>query len=477
MFTDEAREISGPLERGGAKKLSAEQSELLEELATHESRWRRLRPKATKRKVSSSVARRRSAEILDRVGPLCIIRRCGWHPSFLRAAVRAAATHPCPSQVTKGPWVERVDETHATLLWESANSRLRRGRGRQATSSGASVETHVVGEFGKGQPKPDEPGTYYRNEVALDGLDADSCYAYRVRASGTVAQPAGDLSEILHRAIRGQRLHLPRTADTDPILGHTVPTLNQVLPEMPDFTVHAGDIQYYSAIAETWAYWFGAMAPLLRAARSTPRSATTSRSRRPNSTITTVGCSPMPRVEKTTPWFHFSTGGVHFFALDTENSSLAAGSDQVNWLQNGFAAAKATAGYVSRSSIFIGRSTPSATPSAGGRPRGPGADLRRRRREAGDSGPHARLRALRIPDGITYVTCAGGGGVINDVNGNVAQLSRRRDVAGRLFGPLSHVPLLCHRGKVVVEGGERRRRHHRLVRQERAVKILLKSVP
>src|SRR4051794_16137620 len=49
--------------------------------------------------------------------------------------------------------------------------------------------------------------------------------------------------------------------------------------------------------------------------------------------------------EQTTPWFHFSSGGVHFFALDTENSSLAAGSEQVNWLQAGLTAAKASAGY------------------------------------------------------------------------------------------------------------------------------------
>jgi hypothetical protein len=27
---------------------------------------------------------------------------------------------------------------------------------------------------------------------------------------------------------------------------------------------------------------------------------------------------------------------------------------------------------------------------------------------------------FEIPDGITYVTCAGGGGVINNVNGNVS---------------------------------------------------------
>ena len=45
--------------------------------------------------------------------------------------------------------------------------------------------------------------------------------------------------------------------DTNPILGHTVPVFQYTLPEKPDFIVHVGNLQYYSSVAETWAYWFG----------------------------------------------------------------------------------------------------------------------------------------------------------------------------------------------------------------------------
>jgi len=131
--------------------------------------------------------------------------------------------------------------------------------------TGTAVETHVVGSFGAGLPKPDEPGTYYRNEIALDGLMADQCPTYRVRASGTTAQAAGDqVGRFCSARSPGSDFTFLGIADTDPILGHTIPTLMHVLPENPDFTVHAGDVQYYSAIAETWAYWFGVMSPLLR---------------------------------------------------------------------------------------------------------------------------------------------------------------------------------------------------------------------
>ena len=50
--------------------------------------------------------------------------RAAWFALALSSALALALgttgctpAHPCASSLTKGPWVERVDETHATVIW------------------------------------------------------------------------------------------------------------------------------------------------------------------------------------------------------------------------------------------------------------------------------------------------------------------------------------------------------------------------
>jgi hypothetical protein len=361
--------------------------------------------------------------------------------------------------VTKGPWVERVDDAHATILWESAERGCVEAEVDKRLWTGDAVETHVVGSFGRGLPKPDEPGTYYRNEVVLDGLTAGTCHDYRVKASGTVAQPAGDL---IGRFCTARPAAADFTflgiADTDPILGHTVPTLMQVLPEKPDFTIHAGDIQYYSAIAETWAYWFGAMAPLLRnggfyAAVGNHESESPTEY---DDYYNRLFARPTP--EMTAPWFHFSSGGVHFFALDTENSSLAAGSEQVTWLQTTLQAAQASPGYrfgvvyYHRPLYTVGDSSPQLDARAVLEPIFVGGGVK-----LVVQGHMHGYERFEVPNGITYVTCAGGGGAINNVNQNVsvypADAALRVAVSDRYHACLYYVSTGKLTSKVVAEDG------------------------
>jgi Calcineurin-like phosphoesterase len=335
-------------------------------------------------------------------------------------ACNAAVIHPCASSVTKGPWVERVDETHATILWESADKGCVEAEVDKRVVVGTAVETHVVGSFGAGLPKPDEPGTYYRNEVALDGLTG--CPSYRVRASGTKAQAAGDLDGRFCTARSpGADFTFLATADTDPILGHTVPTMMKVLPENPDFIVHGGDVQYYSAIAETWAYWFGAMAPLLRQGAFYPAVGNHESESPTEFDDYYDRLFAKATTELTEPWFHFSSGGVHFFALDTENSSLDAGSEQVTWLQNSLAAAQASPGfrfsvvYYHRPLYTVGDSSPQLNARMVLEPifLGGGVALV-------IQGHMHGYERFEVPNGLTYVTCAGGGAVIDNVNQNVS---------------------------------------------------------
>lgn len=388
--------------------------------------------------------------------------------SLLLFGCSAATTHPCSSTVTKGPWAERVDDTHASLLWESASRGCVEvslavgatpvGVGARV-ASGSTVETHVVGSFGAGLPKPDASGTYYLNVVALDGLTADRCYAYRVRAGGTKVQPAGDLDGRFCTArASGSDLSFLAIADTDPILGHTVPTLKQVLPSQPDFTIHAGDIQYYSAISETWAYWFGAMAPLLRAGALFPAIGN-----HESETPTEFGdyydrLFAPATVEGTRPWFHFSSGGVHFFALDTERSSLADTSEQVTWFSTALKAAQASAGYrfsvvyFHRPLYTVGDSDPITGARATLEPLFVAGGV-----QLVVQGHMHGYERFEVPNGLTYVTCAGGGGVINNVNENVskypADAALRVAVSDRYHACLYRVSAGKLSSQVIAEDG------------------------
>jgi acid phosphatase type 7 len=331
--------------------------------------------------------------------------------------------------VTKGPWVERVDDTHATLLWESANQGCVEtevtapGAPKGQVSSGMAVETHVVGTFGAGLAQPDLPGTYYRNEIALASLSPATCYSYRVRASGTHDVKAGDLDGKFCTARNaGDDFTFLAMADTDPILGHTTDTLMQVLPANPDFIIHAGDIQYYSAIAETWAYWFGAMAPMLRQGGFFPAIGN-HESETPTEIDDYYDRLFQPAtVEGTAQWFHFSSGGVHYFALDTETASLDAGSDQVTWLEGALAAAQASDGfrfgivYFHRPFYTCGDTDPMLDARALLEPMFLASGVK-----LIVQGHMHGYERFEVPNGLTYVTCAGGGGVINDVNANVSK--------------------------------------------------------
>jgi hypothetical protein len=351
---------------------------------------------------------------------------------LLVAALCAGCASPGPAatSLTKGPWVESVDETRASLRWESRTAdaveaalTVEGAANAERRISGRATETHVVSSWGVGMvPHPDFPGIYYRNDVQLTGLAPGTCYAWLVRASGTDAMKAGDQrGRFCTARAPGSTFTFHAIGDTNPILGHTVPTLKQTLAHAPDFSLHLGDMQYYSSIAETWAYWFNAMSPLLRAGALFP---TVGNHENENNGLEFDDYYarlfiPASADASMLKWYRFSNGGVWFFAIDTEES-LAAGSEQTTWLEQALADASHAPGfrfsvvYMHRPLYTLGDAAPQLAERQVLEPifvaNGVALVL------AGHMHGYERFET---PSGITYVTCAGGGGVINDVNANL----------------------------------------------------------
>jgi len=331
-------------------------------------------------------------------------------------------SHPTESALSKGPWTERIADTSATVRWESTTQGMVElalsveGSTVEEIHQGQSVETHVVGDWPYNVKQPDLPGTYYRNEIDLGGLQPSTCYTYRMRS------PKGDQKGRFCTArASGTPFTFMAIGDTNPILGHTVPTLNHVLPANPDFVVHLGDMQYYSSAAETWAYWFDVMAPMLRAGAILPTVGNHENEADGTEYDDYYGRLFVPAGPDADEqlYYHYETGGVHFFSLNTEEP-LAIDSPQTAWIKQALADAQASDGfrfsivYMHRPFYTLG----DAAPQLDGRKllepffQTLGVKLVL----AGHM--HGYERFLP-PSGITYVTCAGGGGVINDVNAGV----------------------------------------------------------
>ncbi|UJR81999.1 metallophosphoesterase [Sandaracinus amylolyticus] len=252
----------------------------------------------------------------------------------------------------KGPWTLRPDVDRIVVRWESrlapepvALEVHPEGSDEITTHEGTSRETIVQLSYGVGSAairEPDHPGTYFVNEVEITGLTPATCYEYSIAGYPeeggrfcTMHAPDDHTTPITFYAI----------GDTSPAVMGTVRLITSEDPAQAEFTVHVGDIQYYSTVIETHQAWFRLMRPLLRA----------------NAFLPCVGNHEVDEVpheyddyylrlfspagrDGTNEWYHYQTGGVHFFSLSSEHD-LDLGSTQIDWLEEELAEAEADPNY------------------------------------------------------------------------------------------------------------------------------------
>jgi hypothetical protein len=260
---------------------------------------------------------------------------------------------------------------------------------------------------------PDLPGTYWTSEVALTGLSAGTCYAYSIvgdEARGgrfcTSAPPGGNLSFMA-------------VGDTNPAIAPTETVLEHALMRSPDFVVHLGDLQYYSSVLDSWSQWFVSMQPMLSAAAFMPSIGNHESENETEFADYYDRLFADAGFDGNRRYYRFESGGFWFFALDTEND-LAPNSEQGIWLAQMLDDAAAQPGF--RGSIVY---------------------MHRPLITVGDSGSEPALRALLEPlflehgvvlvlaghmhgyerfvsGSLVYITSGGGGGLIGNVDENVA---------------------------------------------------------
>lgn len=257
----------------------------------------------------------------------------------------------------KGPWALQPTATSMLVRWESQLApetvaievEPAAGGGAAQTFSGTSRETTVTLSYGIGTRvvrMPDVPGTYFVNEVAVTGLEPATCYLYTL--SGwpddggrfcTMHAPDDHATPISFYVI----------GDTSPAVMGTLRVLAAADPRETEFTVHVGDLQYYSTLVESQQVWFSLMQPLLEANAFLPCVG--------NHEMDEAGLpeyadiyqrllSPAGGEESgdNDRWYHFETGGVHFFSLSSEHG-LDLGSEQIDWLEERLAAVETEPGY------------------------------------------------------------------------------------------------------------------------------------
>jgi predicted phosphodiesterase len=342
---------------------------------------------------------------------------------------------PCTTHVSKGPWSLATFERGATVRWESCLptagalrvSREVGGDGGDDLRATSTVTPARVSYDVDTQRGIDRAGTFFMNEVRLDGLAPSTCYRFRVEGEAGVGR-------FCTARAPGEALTFAAIGDTSPARGHTEALAAQLLARgTPDFTLHAGDMQYYADATESWSFWFAAMTPWLLGGPLLPARGNHERE------------EPNELEEYYRRFFHdagdgpglgdawqTSTAGVSFFGLDTE-SDFGPGSPQAAWLVRELDRAAARPGY--RFSVIV-MHRPFVTcgdSDAHEDARAALAGAFRRYRVALVLQGHQHGYERFEIDGTTYVTTGGGGAALEDNDANLDRPCCRARVASGSF--------------------------------------------
>jgi hypothetical protein len=333
-----------------------------------------------------------------------------------------------------------VDETHATVRWEACEPGSPNGITLTPEPSGAEIHADAtetrfdVTEQTITPLNPDYPdlaAPFYMHEAKVANLTIATCYRYVLSADKSYA------GRFCTARAPGDALRFLAIGDTNPTLNdNTKQVISHTLPTNPDFVVHGGDIQYYSSGFETWSAWFPVMNPLLRAGAFFPAIGN-HESEKPGEYLQySLRFFGGAGFDGTDAYYRFESGGVWFFSVDTEEA-LMPNSDEGIWLVQSLADASKKPGflfaivYFHRPFVTCGDTgdNPAAFASF--------APIFKQFKVPLVLQAHMHGYERFLIDGITYVTTAGGGGIITDVDQNTSRpYCDKRVASGRFFHAL-----------------------------------------
>ncbi len=276
-----------------------------------------------------------------------------WTPPRLDAGPPDATLGPPTDEPYKGPWVMRPTTTSVVVRWETRlalepptiDVRREDGSGAPESATGTSRETEVQLSYGIGRPRidqPDVPGTYYVNEVEVTGLSPATCYLYTIRDHADVG---GRFCTMHEPSDRATPITFYAIGDTSPFFMGTLRVLAARPADETEFSIHVGDIQYYSTLFETQQFWFSAMTPLLRANAFLPALGNHEDEveHELEDIYDRLFATPGDEDDQTY-FYHYESGGVLFLSISTEHD-VSPGSEQHDWIESTIAAAEASPDY------------------------------------------------------------------------------------------------------------------------------------
>ncbi len=352
----------------------------------------------------------------------------------------------CPTAspgISKGPWSLAATETSVKIRWEACHAGTNGdlyfapeagGAETQATSTETPITITLTYKSLSATAQPDYAGVYYTHEAVLTGLAPSTCYTYRLAAMD------GTKGRFCTARRPGDPFRFMAIGDTNPTLGDsTTNVLKYTLPKNPDFVLHGGDIQYYESTLETWAAWFPLMNPMLRQGAFFPAIGNHEDEKQSPGELATYSLRFFGGAgfDGSSTYYRFESGGVWFFSVNTE-LPIAPASEQATWLAQSLADASTKPGY-RFSVVFMHR--PLLT--------------------CGDNGDNlisqqyfeTIFKQYKVSlvlqahmhgyerfeyNGITYITAAGGGGRMGNVDENVSRAYCNTRIAS---GPFFHAVL------------------------------------
>ena len=351
------------------------------------------------------------------------------------------------SGVSKAPWTLAIDGTSAKVRWEGCRSGALPGitvtpeSGGAAQKIDAKVSPFEVTDTNRApldpSATPDYAGTWYMHEAALTGLTPSTCYTYEL-----AADPASK-GRFCTARNPGDTFKFMAISDTNPALGDSAKNvLAHNLPANPDFVIHGGDIEYYASTLETWAVWFPKMRPMLAQGGFFPAIGN-HESEKPNEFeqyyVRLFGGAGFDGEDR---WYRFTSGGVYFFSLDTEEPVEPA-SPQGVWLASKLADAAQKPGYrfsvvyFHRPWVTCGDTSQNSSARQGFEP----IFAQHKVKLVVQAHMHGYER-FEMGD-VTYVTAAGGGGALGDVD--AAKDARSARTARRPATSSAPPSSRCHR--------------------------------
>jgi len=368
---------------------------------------------------------------------------------------------PCPAPfVGKGPWVLGVDESRAKVRFEACEKDVsgdvhftKEGGGAEQTATSAVKPVTLTETYTavlNSSAVPDYAGTYYMHEAALSNLEKGTCYSYFLGADPNrkgrfcTARPSGDSFSFM------------ALGDTNPGLGHTEGVVARGLAEKPELTIHGGDIQYYDSGLETWAFWFDKMQPMLSRGAFFPAIGNHEAEKSDELSDYALRFFGGAGFNGGETFYRFQTGGVHFFSLNTEES-IGQGSAQATWLESNLVDAASLPGY-RFSVVYFHRPLVTCGDKGDDLPARDFLEpifLANKVAVVLQAHMHGYER-FEFDNGITYITAAGGGGTLGDIDENASKpyCDKRVSRAAAFHSVVFQVAPGMLGGKVIEESGE-----------------------